>query len=356
MNGVPRYLVVVIAIAAFYPFGFAVSPAVKGVDATLDKIVALAKKEGKVRVCTSDPDESDAEKFFTSFKQKYPGITVEYTRCRGSESRERILNELLGGQVDYDLLHISDELIPKYQKAGLLAGPFDWKGIFGIRDIFVSPDRYLVAAGSSTYAILYNTKQVPKDRVPRDWADCLDPYWRGKFIVDTRANSFSSLYPSWGKGKLIDYARKLAGNKPVWGRGNTENMSKVIAGEFPMMCGAYLSSALRTISRDPGVPLGIIIPKQVPVGLFATFAVVKGAHHPNAALLLAGYLASDEGQKTYRVLFRDSPFDEGSETGRRIKEAGAKILFAGWDFTPEQENQVVRWLLEAWGLPTARTR
>jgi ABC-type Fe3+ transport system substrate-binding protein len=254
--------------------------------------------------------------------------------------------------VDYDLLHISDELIPKFKKAGLLAGPFDWKGSFQIRDVFISPDRYMVAAGSSAYAIIYNTKLVPKEHIPRDWADCLDPYWRGRFLVETRANSFSSLYPVWGKERLVDYARKLAANKPVWGRGNTETMNKVIAGEYPMMCGAYLSSALRSLSRDKTIPLGITIPKEAQVGLFATFGVVKDARNPNAALLLAGYLASDEGQKSYRLVFRESPFDEGSETGRRINEAGAKIYFSGWEFTSEQENQVVKWLLEAWGFPT----
>jgi iron(III) transport system substrate-binding protein len=323
---------------------------------SLDEVVALAKKEGKVRVCSSDPDEKDANKFFAAFREKYPGIVVEYTRCRGTESREKILNELLGGQVDYDLLHISSELIPKFEKVGLLAGPFDWKGMFKIRDIFISPDQLLVAAGSSTDVILYNVKQVPKERIPHDWSDCLDPYWRGKFLVETRANTFSGLYPHWGKEKLVDYARKLAANKPVWNRGNTESMNKVISGENPMMCGAYLSSALRSLSRDPGIPLGIAVPREVPANLFATFGVIKGARYPNAAILLAGYLASDEGQKTYRLIYRESPYDEGSATGKLVKQAGAKVLFTGWDFTPEQENQVVRWILEAWGFPTGKSK
>lgn len=326
-----------------------------GFGRSLDEIVALAKKEGKVRFCSSSPDEKDGEKFFSAFRQRYPGIIVEYTRCRGVESRERILSELLAGQVDYDLLHISTELIPKYQKAGVMAGPFNWKELFNIRESFISPDRYLIGAGSSTYVIVYNPKLVPKGRVPRDWSDCLDPYWKGNFLVDIRASTFSSLYPGWQKEKLLDYARKLAANKPVWGRaGNTELMSQVVAGEYPMLCGAYLSSALRTLSRDSGAPLGIAIPQEVPAGLFATFGILKGARCPNAALLLAGYLASDEGQKSYRVLFRESPYDAGSESGRRIKQAGAKILFSGWEFTSEQENEVLRWLRQAWGFPTGK--
>lgn len=342
------------AIAFFCLLAATAAAAVKGVGGSLDEIVALAKKEGKVRLCSSDPDERDVDKFFASFRQKYPGVAVEYTRCRGVESRERILSELLGGQIDYDLLHVSSELVPKFKKAGVLAGPFDWKSMFNIRDAFISPDRHLVAAGSSTDVILYNAKQVPKERIPRDWTDCLDPYWRGKFIVETRANTFTGLYPHWGKEKLLDYARKLAENKPVWARGNTEAMNKVIAGEYPMMCGAYLSSALRALSRDPAAPLGIAVPKEVPSNLFATFAVIKGCRNPNAAVLLAGFLASDEGQKSYRLIFRDSPYDEESTTAKLIRDAKAKILFTGWDYTPEQENEVLRWIREAWGLPAAR--
>ena len=48
----------------------------------------------------------------------------------------------------------------------------------------------------------------------------------------------------------------------------------------------------------------------------------------SAALLLAGYLSSDEGQKAYRGVFRDSPFDAGSEVGKRIKAAGAQVVGA----------------------------
>ena len=346
-------LLALFALAGFVDIARA---AVQGFGNSLDEIVALARKEGKVRVCSSDPDDKDVEKFFSAFRQKYPGIVVEYTRCRGTESREKILNELLGGHVDYDLLHISSELIPKFEKAGLLAGPFDWKKLFNIRDVFISPNRFMVAAGSSTDVILYNVKQVPKEHIPRDWSDCLDPYWRGKFLVETRANTFSGLYPHWGKEKLVDYARKLAANKPVWNRGNTESMNKIIGSEYPMMCGAYISSALRSLSRDSGIPLGIAIPREVPANLFATFGVIKAARYPNAALLLAGYLASDEGQKSYRLVFRESPYDEGSETGKRIKEAKAKVLFTGWDYTPEVENQVIRWILEAWGFPTGKAQ
>ena len=313
------------------------------------EIVARAKKEGKVRFTSGTPDERQAKEFFKRFRDKYPEIEVEYTRGTPRTASEKIFAELLSGQSEYDLLTVLDTLMPKYKKANLLAGPFDWKGLFGIREVYISPDRFFVGAGGSTDAIVYNTKMVPRERVPRNWEDCLDPYWKGRFIVDTRAGSFVRLYPLWGKEKLLDYARRLVANKPIWIAENSEAVTLVANGEQPMMCGAFFSSSMRILSRGPDIPLGVVIPKEVGANLYATMAVVKNARYPNAALLLAGYLASDEGQKSYRSVYRDSPFDEGSEFGKRIKQAGAKVIFSGWDVTPEQENEIVSWLLQAWG-------
>jgi iron(III) transport system substrate-binding protein len=320
------------------------------------EIVARAKKEGKLRFCAGTPDEKEAKAFFKAFGEKYPEISIEYTRCRPAATSERILTELIAGQVDYDLIVVFDPLIPQFKKAGVLAGPFDWTGLFGIRTMYVSPDRYFVGSGSSTDSIVYNSRIVPKERAPRDWEDCLDPYWRGKFVVDSRGGSFVRLYPGWGKEKVADYARRLAANKPVFIRGQTEVLSQISNGEYPMMCGTFLSSALTFTSQDPAAPLAIVIPKEVGVDLYATLAVVKKAQNPNAALLMAGYLASDEGQRAYRVGFRESPLDETTGSGKRFKEAGAKIMFTGWNFTPEQQNEALRTILQAWGLPVGKMK
>ena len=351
-------------LAAFLSFSAAfvlwIEPvlAIEGFGKSLSEIVALAKKEGRVRFCSSDPDEKDAGKFFQGFTSKYPGVTVTYARCRGTESRERILTELMAGHVEYDLIHISEELIPKYKKADVVAGPFDWVALFGMRPVYVSPDRYFVAAGSSVYVIAYNAELVPKERVPRSWEDCLDPYWRGKFVVDARPQSFSSLYSAWGKERLLNYARRLIENKPIVKRGQTEILAQVAAGEYPMLCGAYMSSALRLLARDPAARLAIAIPRELGADSFATLAVAKKAQYPNAALLLAGWLASDDGQlMAYdRVIFRGSPFDERAETGRRISEARGKVHYTGWDFSPEQLEDVNRWIVQAWGLPVGKQR
>jgi ABC-type Fe3+ transport system substrate-binding protein len=208
------------------------------------------------------------------------------------------------------------------------------------------------------YVIAYNTDSVPKERVPRSWEDCLDTYWRGKFVVDARPSAFSSLYLAWGKEKLLNYSRRLGENKPIIKRGQTETLAQIAAGEYPMLCGAYMSSVLRLIHRDPSAKIGLAVPNEVGGDSFATLAVAKKAKSPNAALLLAGWLASDDGQlMAYeKVIFRGSPFDERGETGRRIKEARAKVHYTGWEFSPEELAEINRSIVQAWGLPAGKAR
>lgn len=325
-----------------------------GFGQTYNEILALAKKEGKVRFSTSNPDEKDAPRFFRPFEQKY-GITVEFVRSIMTESRERVLLEIMAGTVEYDALHISEELIPDYKKLGAIAGPFDWQTLFGIKPGLIDPEKYIVAAGSSTYGIIYNPDLVPNDRVPRRWEDFLDPYWKGKFTVDIRPMTFYFLYPAWGKKKLLDYCRALAANGPIWKSGQSQVIAQVASGEYPVFCGTLVSSGLRLLKRDPTARIAISIPKEVPANHYATLGVLKRAKNPNAALLLAGWLASAEGQKQYdEIIHRGSPLLEDTEIGRLVKEAGAKVLFAGWDFTPKQQAEVTKWILEAWGFPAGK--
>src|SRR5512145_1072452 len=99
------------------------------VGKNLEEIVRLAEKEGKVRI-GSALDRDEEALVFQGFIQKYPKIKIETTRITGSDSRERIFTEGLAGVVEYDVTDISSEVQEKFIKAGLLAGPFQWRGLF----------------------------------------------------------------------------------------------------------------------------------------------------------------------------------------------------------------------------------
>jgi hypothetical protein len=122
-----------------------------------------------------------------------------------------------------------------------------------------------------------------------------------------------------------------------------------------VLCGTLVSSGLRLLERDPTARIAISIPKEVPAKHYATLGILKKAKYPNAALLVAGWLASAEGDRQYdRIIQRGSPLLEDTEIGKLVKEAGAKVLFTGWEYTPAQQAEVSKWIMEAWGFPVGK--
>jgi len=314
----------------------------------LEEVTKLAIKEGKVRIASAL--ERDEEPLvFKGFNQRYPTIKIEPTRITGADTREKIFTEALGGVVEYDLADVSAEVQDKFIKAGVLMGPIPWRNLFPkINDRQLSPNGYIVAVGWSTHVIVYNPSLVPRDRVPKKWEDCLDAYWKGKFVVDTRPKALAGLAVGWGEEKILDYAARLKANQPVWKRGQTESLTQVAAGEYPMICGSYYQSIHKILRRDPKAKLAVVYPPEVPASVGEALAVMKGAENPNAAVLLAGWLASPEGQKGYDKIGRGSPYVEGTEKWEVLHKTGAKVVSRDWEDNSSEEA-ITKKILAVWG-------
>jgi ABC-type Fe3+ transport system substrate-binding protein len=95
------------------------------------------------------------------------------------------------------------------------------------------------------------------------------------------------------------------------------------------------------------------LPKEVPVSLGEIMAITKGSPNPNAALLLAGWLASPDGQKAYDRVGRGSPYIKESDKWRLIQKWGSKTIFEGWD-RPEYEPGIIKKIAATWGFPSGK--
>jgi len=315
---------------------------------SLEEVEKMAAKEGKLRM-VSNLFPEEVPQVLKGFYAKYPAIKVEFTRGSGVGYSERILSEALGGLVEYDLIDIANEFYAKYLKAEVLAGPFEWRRLFpAITEVQVSADRNFVGIAYSLRVFVYNPSVVPAERVPRDWADCLDPYWKGKLVVDTRPNTFTTLAKLWGEAKTLEYAERLRNNQPIWKRGQPESLVQIAAGEYPMFCGISYHTVNGALRRDPKAKLALSWPREVPVSVSTTMTVLKGAKSPNAALLLAGWLASPEGQKGYEQIGRASPYAAGSELWKQLQKAGAKTVLRDLGES-DPEQAITKKILAIWG-------
>jgi iron(III) transport system substrate-binding protein len=354
-----RLALVVLLVAAWFcmtGIGWAAASGVQSparFGKTYQEIVSLAKKEGRVSYAASFCDVPKFEQTFGRlFKEKF-GVTVDYQLIQGMEPRERFLLELKAGHIEYDLFALVPEVLASYYKADVIDGPFDWSGLFGVDPAYPSPDGKIITGGATVFCFAYNPNLVPKDRVPQTWEDLLNPSWKGKFIIVTRPQAFIGLYPHWGKKKTLDYCKALAANNPVWMSSYNAAIDAVARGEYPMVAGANTSDILNLLDRDPTSKIAMRIPKELPVNNYLHTFVVKKNKNPNAALLLAGWLASPEGQKLFdTVAHRGSPLNEGTEINRMVKEAKSKVYYNGFEFTAEMAVQTSKEVMEAWGFPT----
>ena len=345
-----RLLAAVFTLAAAN-FGLLILAAVVIADPlgkTFGEIEKLAVKEGRVRMISNlFPEE--VPQVLKAFYAKYPTIKVEFTRGSGIGYSERILSEALAGLVEYDLIDIANEFYTKYIKAGVLAGPFEWRRLFpDITEAQISSDGHFVGVAYSLRAFAYNPSLVPAERVPRDWSDCLHPYWKGKLIVDTRPNTFATLAMVWGEAKTLDYVTKLRNNQPIWKRGQPESLVQIASGEYPMFCGISYHTVNGALRRDNKANLVLSWPREVPVSVSTTMTILKGANNSNAALLLAGWLASSAGQKGYEQIGRASPFAEGSELWKQLQKVGAKTVLRGLGES-DPEQAITKKILAVWG-------
>lgn len=321
---------------------------------TIAEITERAKNEPPVRLAVTWR-KNLRRTLAKAYKKKY-GLTFKATRVRGLASRERILNEGIAGMVSYDLVNVSGELREQYIKAKIITA-VPWAELFpDLNKSLIGPNNYFLAASFSKYGIVYNTNLVKGADIPKSWSDCLDPKWKGKVAVMTRPRAYTALWSAWGKEKSLKFHQALKANAPVWSGGNTATATQIAAGEQPLGCGLGHHAVVNAKRRDPTAPLAFAVPEMLPIQIGEGLSLMKGSKSPNAAVLLAGFLASKEGGSYFHLQGRSSPFVPGSVTDEMVKKRGATLAWGGWSWTGKREAEASRDIVQAWGFPKASRR
>jgi iron(III) transport system substrate-binding protein len=315
---------------------------------TLDAIVQGAKKEGKLSWSTN-LEEHEVRELHKAFQNEFPFLKINYKRIMGGEQRQRILSEMQAGLFPYDLMSIEEEATDEFQKLGFLIDPVNWQKIFNLDQRMVHPKGFAVSVGNNPAGIYYNNKQVPKDRVPKTWADCYNPYFMNKMSVDVRPTHMVSVMYGYGEDWTLDYAKKLLANKPKWFRGNSLAVTMVASGEVILSCPASHGSWYRASQGKTNYPVSFVFPEgPIVASREILLSPLKGGANPNAALLMTGWVAT-KGVRYLRT-GRESIFHPESELGAQIKKMGRPLKVADWD-TAIRSEELKRKILEVWGFP-----
>ena len=326
--------------------------------ATHDEIVAMAKKEGKLKV-SSGLNGPNFKPWINAFKQKYPFMNdIQVEGIQGKDAHQRFALEIKAGEArGWDITHIPIELgkayppyLMKYDILGMAK-----HGVLKIPIKMIHPtERNILSYTTTIHVITYHRKVISEDRVPAQWEDFLKPEFKGKkFVVDLRPSGLAGLVPAWGLEKTLDFARKIAAQQPIWGIGNSRINAAIVAGEYSLYVTSNFSSVNRAMSKDPMGNLNYKIIEPVPTRVVDDGSgILNTADHPHTALLWLEFLASPEGQEVidkYEPL-RASVFTPGSFIEQMIR--GKKQSVVDWDHFANSEEYHEK-ILAAYGFPKA---
>ncbi len=314
----PLHAAVAAAFTLFSTLAFAQSDWAK--RPAVQQLYEKAKAEKEVTFFAPNARETDwATK---AFMERFPGIEVKATA--DLQYPTRLITEARANRHSADVLSHSLGGLMEMQKRELLAN-MDWS-TFDVRGSNVVLGGQAAATHNFVYTVIYAKDKVNAKDLPKKWTDLLDPKWKGKMSTQAfllpRMMGFLAM--EWGPEQT-----------EKWGRALIEQQNTLVLNNAS---DRYLKTGERVLSvadnvatassyKRNGINVDYLVMDLVPATQFIV-AVTKNAPHPNAARLLAGWYASDEGKALAEKLNDEVDLRPGSTSAlyKRAVENKSKIL------------------------------
>ena len=252
------------------------------------ELYAAAKKEGQVIIWGTQRRE--VEWIPAAFGKLFSGIDVQF--LGDNDIAVKAIAEARAGRHQVDVYQNSlTGTLPLVQR-DLLAN-IDWS-LFGIDNRNIAFDGKMAYTSNIVYTVAYNNKLAKDADAPKNWIDILDERYKGKGASSTflLPRLIGALGLAWGDDKALQFARDIvAKTNLLLTRAPRESLLQ--SGERVYAFGE-IDSLIRAVAAE-GLPVSQVVPQPVVVGQFGA-TIMKNAPHPNAARLLAGFLASPEGK------------------------------------------------------------
>jgi iron(III) transport system substrate-binding protein len=263
------------------------------------RLVERAKQEGVLVLYTSlAPTES--KPLAEAFEKKH-GIKVELWRALSDKVVQRVITEAQGKRFSVDVVETNGPEMEMLAREKLLA-EFHSPHIADLPSQAIPAHRLWMPDRMNFFVVGYNTAKVQRAEIPATYEGFVDPKWKGRIGIEaTDAEWMATLIKTWGNDKGMDYFRKLSAMKPDVRTGHVLLAQLVASGEVPVGLTMY-NSNIESLKRK-GAPIDFV-PVQPVAARPQGIGVARSAPHPNAALLFADFVLSEEGQRLFESMGR----------------------------------------------------
>ena len=289
----------------------------------LDALYQKAKSEGRVVVYAASSTNTE-QIVFPAFEKRFPGIKVNHVNATADKLVARAIAEARGGKTIGDVLSGTLNYVAQAREQRLLldislpeAGvyPAALKGA----DWVATDTEYFIAA--------WNTGRVKKTDEPRTFEDFGDMKWANRLSAEPR--DFPVLlglarYKYQSDDKAVEIFKKIAANKPEFYKSHSQLVELLTAGQADVCVTCY-AHHIPPLQKK-GAPLQIMM-SEGDGRIGGTVTLLRGAPHPNAGLLWARWLISEEGQKVFAQA-GETPAHPKVEPLEKIRPAKTYMLSA----------------------------
>jgi len=262
---------------------------------SLDQLYEKAKKEGQLVVYMATSAKTE-EVVFPAFEKRFPGIKVNHVNATADQLVTRAVAEARGGRIIADVISGTQNYITQLREQNML---LDIALPEGAPYPAVLKGSYWVATDTEFFIAAWNSSRLKKEDEPKTFEDFADPKWAKRLIAEPR--DFQLLlglakYKYGSDEKAIDLFKKIAANKPEFFKGHSQLAELLAAGQADVCMTCYAHHIPPMAKK--GAPLQIMLGEGVG-RIGGTVTIVRGAPHPNAGLLWARWLISEEGQRAF---------------------------------------------------------
>jgi ABC-type Fe3+ transport system substrate-binding protein len=274
------------------------------INPALAKVIAAAKKEGKVvlRNAPTVMGGPDGARIAQAGIKAEFGIDlpVEWSPAAAfGPLGAQLLQEFQAGTPSStDVYYATPPQIVPLMDKGLFQ-PVDWVALEPdrIQPAMVEGDKHALRVSVALPGILYNVKNAAWVKDIHTSADLLKPEYKNKYVTTPFLGGFDVLLASdvWGvdktRGFVEKFAQQIAGLLPCGGQ------DRIASGEFQALvldCAGTWQNTLKF--RDQHIIDNQIV-DDMAQRRYAYLTIPTNAPHPNAGILFTLYMLSHDGQE-----------------------------------------------------------